>query len=328
MVIYKNTLNSYKDTNAMSALLEVMQKLEETNQAIVRLESSIKEFPTEQTLLLTAQSLYARQKDLEKDFEEISNIEHLDVCSYRLIAEDRDRFSISALSSALQGFQKMISVVFDSIENGPKTKIQLSPKVKEQSSFYYAYAYPGSLGFVLTVPRERLLSEIFATHMDTAIEATFQVVKAKNDKEIYDLAKKIGIASIRSIYSWAKIHSQYGVSADIQWKREHKIRNKLFVETTELKHLEEMIESTSDDKQEEVTVHNGELVGYDADLKSFHIKSADAKEIKGKISDSFDFGHSYNVPDYYTVKLMRSTKVHYAYEQQEEYWYLLSLEKK
>ncbi|HEC65975.1 MAG TPA: hypothetical protein ENI23_11840 [bacterium] len=312
----------------MTALLEIIEKLQETHKTITNLEAYMAKHPKDETLIITTESLYSRQRDLEKAFAEISDKEHLDVCSYRLIAEDRDRFSISALSSTLHEFQSMVTDVYEAYRTGPKIKAVRSPKIVQESSFDFAYAYPGSLGFVLTVPRERLLGEIFLTTIEKAIDSIFKVVKAKNNEEIHRLAEQIGIASIRSIHKWANSHSQYGVSADIQWKRKQRIRNKLFVETTELEHLGKMIETTSKEKHKEMDIPHAKLVGLDIDLKTFHIKRPDAKDIKGKISDSFNFGKSYTITCYYSVKLIRKTKIHYAYEKEDEVWELLSLEKK
>jgi len=304
----------------MSVILDVINKLQDTSVEISKFEEHLKKSPSK-TVSLALDSLYKVREKLESEFSDIANIEHLDICDYRLIADKSDRLSVSALSSTLKEFQTMFTVVFNALKTGPKERAIVAPDIAQQSSFDFAYTYSGSLGFVLTVPRERLL---FQDALDNAVDLIFNVAKAKDIKEISDFAQKVGIAAIRKVYSWSESHSKYGINADIKWHRKDEKQKHLTIQIPELKHLQEMIEATSPETIETITV-TGEVTDYGSSWRTFHMEIPDTGDIKGKVSGDFDYSHSYKIPDRYTATIAKRTKVHYSYEKEDISYELLSL---
>ena len=179
----------------MSVLLDLRDRLQETHVAIARVEAAVVQHPDDETLALTIESLRQRHRELDIAFSEAANIEHVDICSYRLIADESDRFSVSAMTTTLSAFQSLVTVVYDALKTGAKVRARPSAEIVEQSTFDFEYAYPGSLGFVLTMPNERLL--IGESDLDQAISWIFKMMKAESTEEVARFARQVGVASIR-----------------------------------------------------------------------------------------------------------------------------------
>ena len=87
----------------MSALLEITEKLQDTQAAIVRLENAAANNPDSTSIHLSLGSLQKRQRDLEAQLAEIIAVEHINAYSYRLMPEQTQyqRPTLFALTKAL-----------------------------------------------------------------------------------------------------------------------------------------------------------------------------------------------------------------------------------
>ena len=308
----------------MSVLLDLRHKLQETQAALVEVERAIAKNPDDKGLSLTATSLQKRQTDLDKAFRRSANLEHVDVCTYRLISDDREEYSIASLTATLNAFQDLVTVVFDAIKTGPKIRPRISPDIVQQSSFDFGYAYPGSLGLVLTIPNERLL--LGESDLDRAINIIFDMVKAQTPNELSRYVSDVGVAGIRRLYRWSKSHSDHRINADIRWQRSQEDRASVVIQTQELLRLEEIIEETGDEIEDIVSV-DGELIGLDVGTRNFfHLKVVRADDIIGKISEEFKKKKTYEIHGFYSAKLLKRQKIHYSIEKEEESWELISLD--
>lgn len=306
----------------MTDLLDLRDKLQETHSAWVQLERAAASDPEDIGLRLMSESLVNRQRELEESFAEATHEEFLDLCVYRLIADSRDAFSLSAFTGALGSFQSLVTTVYDGLKTGPKLRARLSPEIVQESTLSVGYTYPGSLGLVLTMPNERLM--FVESLLDQAVGIVFAMAKASSAADVAVHAKKAGVASVRKLYAWSQSHSEHAMSADIRWRRQGEDRASLLVQHQELKQLERMIEEASEEKDELVVVA-GELTGLDVSVDRFRLKVPDAEEIAGRLADSFDRTPHYTIHGMFEARMTKHSKVYYSTEREEHTWELREL---
>jgi hypothetical protein len=306
----------------MSDLLDIVIKLRETEAASAQLEKAVRDHPESESALLSLESLQKRQEMLARAFTEAADEELLDVCSYRMFGDEDQRPSIAALTRAIGDFQSLITVVYDAIKNGPSERARVSADSAKESAFEFGYSFLGSVGFVMTMPNERLL--FGESNLDRAVNFIFEMAKAKETQQIAAFAKEIGIASIRKIYQWADDHVVYALNAEIKWLRNDQVRGTLFIQTPELEKLKQTIDQTSDKKEEEIIV-TGNLVGGDVKTRKFHMTFEDAAEIKGDMSEELARGGELRLDHRYTATIRKTTQIHYSTEKEDVSYLLLSL---
>jgi hypothetical protein len=306
----------------MSELLDIRNLIQETTATLEQIERAIAKEPSDWGLALTAESLRHRQNDLQKVFVEIAHIDHLDVCNYRIIP-DGESSSIASVTKALGSFQDLVTVVFDAIKNGPKIRARPSADMVVGSTLDFGYAYPGSLGFVFTMPNDRLL--LGESELDRAFRAIFQMAKAESPQELAAHVPQVGVAGIRRLYSWSQSHVEYGLSADIKWQRQETERDRVVVQKEELARLREIIDQASEEKVETFTI-TGELLGLDVGASnSFRLSAPGAQDIYGKIGDAFNKAQLYEIHGRYFASVIKKSKIYYSTEREDEWWELAEL---
>jgi len=257
----------------MEDIIDIAGKLSETDAAIARWERVLRNNPREESAQEMIATLDKRRNELEGAFAEAAEREFLDVCSYRMALEENEPPKVSALARALSDFQSLLTVVYDALKNGPKDQAKVSADSTNESALEFGYSFAGSVGFVMTMPNERLL--FGESNLDLAMKLIFEMAKAKETGQIAAYAKQVGVAPVRKIYQWADDHVSYGMDADIKWLRNQHIRSELRVNVPELQKLKETIDRTSEDKTESVEVE-GLLVGADVKTCKFHITFQEA----------------------------------------------------
>lgn len=305
----------------MSGLLDTRNLLQDTSATLEQLERAIAKNPRDWSLAVTAESLKQRYADLEKTFAVIAHADHLDVCDYRLIPEAESN-PIASIAKALTSFQDMLTVVFDAMKNGPKIKARLSPDVIAGSTLDFGYAYAGSLGFVLTMPSERML--IGEADLDRAMRAVFEMAKAETPQQLAAYVRQVGVAGIRRLYAWSTAHAEYGLSADIKWNRLEEERGRVLVQKEELSRLRGIIDQASEEKSESHEI-TGELMGLDVSGGSFRLAVPGGDDVTGKVADTFDRGATYEIHGRYSAKLLKKSKIYYSTEREDEWWEMIEL---
>src|SRR5437879_5253296 len=104
----------------MTDLLEILQKLKDTEAALAKAREAAAKYPNRHTLQSTINSLHKRYRSLETLFGSVTERQHLDVCSYRLIPERDEQYSLWALTSTLGDFQDAITLVYDAVKTGQR----------------------------------------------------------------------------------------------------------------------------------------------------------------------------------------------------------------
>jgi len=297
--------------------------LQETSSTLERVEREIVTAPHDWSLAVTAESLRRRQQDLEKEFAHIANLNLLDVCDYRLIPPDSGEYPIASVAKTLGAFQDLVTTIFDAFKTSPKLRARFTADIVAASTLSFGYAYPGSLGFVLTMPNDRLL--FGESELDRAFQTIFEMAKAERPEQLATYVAQVGVAGIRRLYAWSQSHVEYGLSADIRWYRQETDRAHVLVQKEELARLREIIEQASEEKEERFTV-SGELLGLDVGAGNyFRISVAGAEDLAGRISREFDRELHYDIHGRVTAELIKKSKIYYSTEREDEWWELVKL---
>lgn len=305
----------------MTALLEIQEKLLDTSATLSRLEHLLVSHPHSEPLLGNLETMRKRHRILEDAFLAEADKVEVDVCTYRIIPE-QGRANISALGKILDGFQLAFSLTYGALKEGPKKRAVLNQESRENTALGFSYSFSGSIGFVMTLPNERLL--VGETRVDEAMRLVLQMAKSTTSQEILDFAKKLGAPPIRALYKWADEHASNQFGAEIEWRRTEQIRSNLFIQQPQLEQLREVIEKTSDETEEEINAV-GNLIGADVKRRTFHLEMAGG-EIRGTFADAISTEQTVELPKQYAVKICKRTRIIYSTGEEKVSHFLLSLQ--
>ena len=306
----------------MAHLADIQMRLRDTHTALSRAESSLKSHPeSSESILLTVHSLQKRQRVLEEEFLETANAQGEDVCTYRLFS-DHESPPVMGISKALENFQTLFSLVYDALKSGPKKRATIGKQILQDTSLNFSYTFSGSVGVVLTIPNERLL--IGETRLDEAMNTVISMAKVTEAQQLVEFTRRVGISPIRAIYDWAKDNVNYGLGADIEWRRQEQVRANLLIQEPELRHLRDVIDEMSEETEEEMEIV-GELVGADVKQHTFHLRVEGGGEIRGRFTDAISEDHTVELPKRYIARIRKMTKIIYATEEEQVTYLLLSL---
>ncbi len=306
----------------MNELLDLQHKLQETHAALVQLEREIAKEPRSRSLEITTRSLEKRYRQLEAEFLAAANRLEIDVCGYRLFAEE-DRPTLAAMASALSNLQLLFSVVFDALKSGPKQTLKLGADVYRETAFGFGYSFPGCVGFAFTIPNERLL--LVQSNLDEAMRIIFEMARVEEPSSILGFARRLGVAPIRAMYRWVSDHLSAGMGAGIEWRREQQIRASLLIQTPELRRLQSAIAATSEEIVQEIEI-SGILVGADVARRTFHLKTETGDDVRGAFIDAIGDEHTVELPKPYRIRVRKTSKIYYSTEREDVTYVLLGLE--
>ncbi|TXT38183.1 MAG: hypothetical protein FD138_464 [Planctomycetota bacterium] len=265
----------------MSLLLDLQDKLRDTGALIAQHEKAM---ATSQSPSVAAslRSLQKRNRRLEAEFTEAAESAGVDVCSYRLFA-DNEKKTLSAVSifSAVEAFQNAFSVMFDAIRKGPKSKAALTPEIKQETEFQFGYAFSGSVGLVLTMTNKQFLVE---TALDQTMEAMVDMARSASTEDVLQKSRSLGAAVVKAMHGWARNHVNSGLGVDMKWIRGPIQKTRLILELSQLKALTESLAEATEDVTDTIKVI-GRLVGFETESqRRFHFRSASGDDIKGSYS--------------------------------------------
>jgi len=310
----------------MTRIAEIQEKLLETNKAIAEMEKAIAIDPKSLSLSAMMKSLENRYQDLEAHFLAAVDSLGIDVCAYRIFPEEESP-TLKALSSVLGDFQNLVSTVYDAIKTAiPKIRARISAEIVAETEFRFGYTFPGSVGVVLTIPNQRLL--IGESYLDESLRVISEMAKVHDSPEVLEYAKRLGPASVRSLYKWAYDHAESGLGVDIEWRRQQLIKTRLFAQRPELERLHQIIGLTSEERVSELTVY-ANLVGVELIRRSFHLKLDTGEDIRGSLAEDIDISEKQTVelPKRYKAHVKKTEKIRYSTEEEDISYNLLNLER-
>lgn len=307
----------------MSDLAELARKIRDTSTVIVRAERKFAQHPEDDALELNLLGLSKRFDNLKSQFQEEADRQEIDICDYRIIPEIEGSYPISGIGSALSSFQEMVSVFLAAIKDGPRKRASVPAEVAQLAALNFGFAYPGSLGFALTIPNERLM--LIESDLDRAIESVFQIVKARSTEEISKIARELGVPPIRKVHDWADAHTKYGFTVDIKWRRGAEIRRQTLAQIEELQEVKRLIEAISERKSETIEIA-GTFEALNVHSRTFRLEPAEGEAIVGHFAETFQPDPAIPIPSYQRARLTKHTVVHYSMDLDEETWELEAVE--
>jgi hypothetical protein len=312
----------------MSALEKLQEEIADTAALIAEAERALLARPTwADSLALNLGSLRKLQTELETEFAETANRIGLDVCRYRLFADNpnTEELKISSLTSALHEFQTLFTLVFEALKrNEPKRTGHISLEAMTATAFGFGHSFAGSVGFAMTLPNEAML--LGPSDHDQAMGTLFSLAKAKDTSEMSRFAKQLGSAPIRAAYRWATHHVIAGFGADIHWGHSNKDLESLFIQSPELQHLREIIEQTGDTEEEDIEVL-GLLVQADVRRLTFRIEPDIGDPIHGTVRDGVFGSDGPALNHAYKTIIRRTTILRLSMDTDDTRYKLLSLER-
>jgi hypothetical protein len=253
---------------------------------------------------------------LEEGFQLLADRAALDVCTYRLFRNVRPETmpTLRGFSGALYDFQTAVSAMFDALKNGPRLRSRFAPDVIEATTFGFGYAFAGSVGVVLTLPRERPL--FGGGLLEDTITTFFSVARAPRHEDIREIGRRLGPAPLRAVYNWANVHVEDGISADISWRQGAAVKETLFLEHRAMEQLRDAIAATSDETTEIMEVP-GVLTRADLQTHRFRLQPDVGEDVSGSFTDAINDTHAVTLPARYRARLERTVKVQYSSEQEQ-----------
>jgi len=306
----------------MSKISDITAELRDTVQSLARLEKSSVNLTSSRAFLLNQRSLQKRQTSLEEELEYLASQQQTDVVNYRLFSDSDESMSITTVAKTLTDFQEWLTTIYDALQNGPKQRDKRDAESISTTRLNFAYSYAGSVGVVMTMPAEQLL--IGETNLDKAVETIFKLVKAKSTEEIAAYAKSLGPATIRRMYRWVTDHLDSGVGADIEWRRNQKVKSSLLIQQQELRELQSTIGATSEETETTIEIP-GVLIGADIDRRTFHLKIEGEEDVSGTMSPLIGTKVTLELGKRYTATILRKTKTVYVTEKDEITNFLLKI---
>lgn len=305
----------------MSILLDTIDKLQSTQEAIRKTKELLTKHPRDYSLLANIASLEKRALSLEDDFLAEASTEHLDICTYRMFADERKTYPVLAVGSALSDLQRWFSTVYDAFKNGPKRRAKIAPEIAQQSTLDFAFAFTGSVGVAMTIPSERLL---FDNDLQRTIQKIVEMAGADSVDKIHYFAKEVGAASVSAMYRWVSDHVVSGTGAEIKWMRKQTEVAAGTFEKHQLADLGRAIEQTGEETEEILNVV-GELVGADINRHTFHLVFEEAEEIRGTMTESIGLEYTVELPRRYMAEIRKTSFVNYAKDEEYVKYHLLEL---
>lgn len=314
----------------MSVLSTTQARIAATLAQIQTNEKALADHPDKrESLLASLNSLYKIRAQLHAQFIAAANAVGSNVCSYRITADVHSP-GLKAVTESLGAFQRVISTIYDSLVAGPSWTGRVGPESEAATTLVPAFGMPGSFEMVLTIPNDRfaLFPELVTT-LDESIEVIMKLASTRDNSEITEAVRRLGYPPVRAIRHWAQAHASSGTGLVCKWWR---FRGKAPLEmrrqNAEWCELLRRIDETSVETEFPPIQVSGELLGVDIAARTFHLKTShpDVGEIRGKFWDAVGHDHVVQIPSpAYLATVVKTSRLHFATDQEKVEWFLLSL---
>jgi len=305
----------------MIEMVHVLLRLTETQDAVRRAQALLVKMPDDRAIISTLESLQKRAAKLEDAFVHASAAMGLEVCAYRIVPEDLERYPIRSLGQALESFQKWFSTLYDALRNGPKVRAKLAPETLEESALDFAFSFTGSLGIAMTVPSEK---QLFLSDLERAMVKTTEMLHADDLDAIHGFSDELGRAAVQAFYGWLEIHEASSAGARIQWLRGQQEIASVRADVSRVHKVAQLIRETAAPDVTVVSV-SGLLVGADTNKHTFHMVFKDADELRGTMSESIGMEETVELPQHYRAKIEKTSVANPATGQTKDTYHLLEL---
>lgn len=287
---------------------------------VARLQRLIAERPDDKKLQIALLGLSKRSEIARTAFYEATDDLSVEVLDYRISQPD-DSYPLKSITESLGSFQSAITATFDAVSNGPKSVARYTAHVKAMSSLNFELFYPGSKGFVLSVPSKQ---DLFGGSFDETAEAFRSYIDISSTDAARDASRSLGLAAVSTLYKWVAINATWGNSIDYDWKARPDKRYGQHIAVEKFSLLRELFDKAEETEQSRVKVR-GTLVGLDVAQRRFHVVVPNGESYRGMLHSDFP-SNERTVPKSYIAHLLRSTTRTPATGEESENHELLGLE--
>lgn len=307
----------------MAHVDQIIRRIREAHEEISLLEMHLQQEPEDFQIQISLDSIRAFEEQLREELERVAVLDRVPICRYRMFREEDGAYPVTALSDSIGRFQRLFSVVYDALHNGKKIRSTISADVEKATSLDFGYAFAGSLGIVMTMPRAQAL--FGENELDITMKTVMEMASSTSSDHVHAFAELLGPAPIRSLYSWAESHSHHDIGADIQWKDHSELERSLFVEVSALSELMQVILEVSDESSTTETFV-GELIGANIKRHWFHLETDDGQQLSGQMADTIGDQYTVELPKRYKASITKKTKLNYATDEAISKYFLNALE--
>ena len=269
---------------------------------IARLERELAADPQNRKLRLQLANAHKRAEKSEEIFEASMRAGAFDVVNYR-IERPSENYALESVADSLLTFQGSVTAVYDAVEHGPKERATYSAAVKEETRLDFAYSYPGSKGFVLTVRNEQ---DLLGGKLDETVKAIGEYLEINSTDDAIEASRKLGLGAISELYKWVKVNSSWGNSVDLIWKKSDFRFAGQYISADKFEFMTEVFDG-AEDRDVKIIEFFGFLVGLNVKQRTFHLTEPDGESIKGKFGDGFQT-EPLTIPARYLAKISQITR--------------------
>ncbi|MBB5047117.1 hypothetical protein HNR60_001869 [Rhodopseudomonas rhenobacensis] len=305
----------------MSEIASVVERARKAFALVSRLEEAISRAPHDRSLQLNLAAMRKVAMQSQDSLFKFSERTHVEVCTYRLVAEASDNYALPYISASMLKYQNLFSQIYDAKRNGIKSNMAIGNNAWEESILEFGYSYSGSLGVVLLRQGSRdLLSGTF----DDSIDALYQVMGIHDQNDVRDVAKNLGNAVVKRLHEWSEANLKGGFAADVRWTRSDGRQLGEIIERNRMERIVGIIDATSDEKIEDIEVA-GVLLGGDLGSGSFHFVAPNAGDYRGHLAPDFSQQTEMLLGKRYVARIRERSTLTYSTDKIDRERLLLSL---
>ncbi|PJZ86887.1 hypothetical protein [Leptospira levettii] len=301
-------------------LFEIQSMISSSEEMLRNIEAEIQIHPNIPSLKSAYKSLNERKQSLEEMYLAEAKKSGYEVCNYRIIPSTQS-VTLPGLGELLNLFQNLYSSIYDAILKGSRDRSRFSKETLSNSIFSFGFSYAGSLGLILTLPKETLLYGEPTSIV--AFEKFHELINVNSTNAITDFGKQYGPSVLRSLYKWTKHHLDYRYNIDVSFLPPDSNEISFQLQKGSFERIFSLLNSTAEKTFTPINFE-GQLVGIDTDNRTFHIKNLD-EDIKGFLAGDFSLNDPIAVLKYYKAKIIRESELKYSSDYEDYKYYLESL---
>jgi hypothetical protein len=305
----------------MSDYGSLLDRVREAEAVASRLERALGQEPGDLALQLDALSARSFAGKLQEQFLAEAAEQNIDICSYRIVPEYSNDYSVAGITATLQKFQETFSLIFSSLRLGPRKTARIPDDMAEMSALSIAYTYSGSLGVVLTTSGEQSL---FGDLFDSAVRAMDDLAEIHSQDDVRLAANKYGKAAVTKFYEWSLNNYERSYSLDIKWHNVKGIQRGRFLARSDFVRIMDNIGRTSDKSRKVISVL-GIFVGGDIMTRKFHFVDDHDNDYRGTLSGEFQ-AESLELGKRYIARIAVESTTRYATDEEDRRYTLMLLE--
>jgi hypothetical protein len=209
----------------MSAMLELQERLQNTNALIARYENAITNPDSSgqaKSLAANVRALQTLQRRLEAEYLELAAIQELEVYRYRIIQEAEEAPTLAGIADAWAKFQEFFGAVCFSLTKAQPTLGKKPPSSVQVPQIGYGYCFQGSVGVVVTIPKKPIDVALYATSpVDEASGIVFDLIESK---DIQRIGRLLGPEPLEAMNSWIDTHVQHHFGVGLEWHSDYALK--------------------------------------------------------------------------------------------------------